>query len=135
MKCVINIHINYFRSFGRYEAHSRYKVCICTLVMYFTVEVCTGPGLALGMRARCGPGSTDNFWVQVRFGSGSNNSKQMLYRTFLGFLRPFLFRKVKVVRSYAHLMHVMPSDSGNKSHQLNLLGSFRLRSFPRKSFG
>jgi hypothetical protein len=72
------------------------------------LEVFTGLGLA----------------AQTIFGSwpGSNDRNQTLYSGFLG---PFFFRKEKVIRSCTHLMLVIQSGSGNKSHGLGFIGDFR----------
>jgi hypothetical protein len=77
------------------------------------VEVCTGPGLRLV--------------AQIMFGfePGSNYRNQTLHRTFRAFWDQSFFAKIKVTRSFADLMLVTQSGSGNKSHRLDFLWDFR----------
>jgi hypothetical protein len=89
------------------------------------VDVCTGLSSAWpGPRAEPGPGSTDDLRVRAGFGRGSNYSNQTFSQLF-GLSRAILFRKENVIRSFAHIMLVTQSGSGNKSHRLDFLGDLR----------
>jgi hypothetical protein len=71
--------------------------------------------------------------TQIMFGSGpgSNDTNQMLYRTFQAFSDHSFFYKEKVICSCAHLMLVTQLGSRNKSHRLDFLRDFRSCPLPK----
>jgi hypothetical protein len=82
-------------------------------------------------RARPGTGSTDNVLVWARSQPGSNDSNQILHRTFW-VSWAILFSQRKSNLFCAHPMLVLLLGSRNKSHQHDFLEVFYSYPLPEK---